>query len=89
MKTFTRITVDPNQMGGLPCIRGLRIPVATVVGMVVSPSKLSNFGHSASDAFTAILLPIVFTPPRLFPWGLLRGRSISAAKHWVAVVPPG
>ena len=34
MKTFTRITVDPNQMGGLPCIRGLRIPVATVVGMV-------------------------------------------------------
>jgi uncharacterized protein (DUF433 family) len=25
---FTRITVDPNQMGGLPCIRALRIPVA-------------------------------------------------------------
>jgi uncharacterized protein (DUF433 family) len=34
MKTFTRITVDPNQMGGLPCIRGLRVPVATVVVMV-------------------------------------------------------
>ncbi len=34
MKTFTRITVDPNQMGGLPCIRSLRIPVSTVVGMV-------------------------------------------------------
>ena len=31
---FTRITVNPNQMGGVPCIRGLRIPVATVVGMV-------------------------------------------------------
>lgn len=31
---FTRITVDPQQMGGVPCIRGLRIPVATVVGMV-------------------------------------------------------
>jgi len=31
---FTRITVDPHQMGGLPCIRGLRIPVATVVDMV-------------------------------------------------------
>jgi len=29
-----RITVDPKQMGGVPCIRGLRIPVATVVGMV-------------------------------------------------------
>jgi uncharacterized protein (DUF433 family) len=31
---FTRITVNPDQMGGIPCIRGLRIPVATVVGMV-------------------------------------------------------
>ena len=31
---FPRITVEANQMGGLPCIRGLRIPVATVVGMV-------------------------------------------------------
>lgn len=31
---FTRITVDPNQMGGVPCLRGLRIPVATVVAMV-------------------------------------------------------
>jgi len=31
---FTRITVDPRQMDGVPCIRGLRIPVATVVGMV-------------------------------------------------------
>lgn len=34
MKKFTRITVDPQRMGGVPCIRGLRIPVATVVGMV-------------------------------------------------------
>ncbi len=31
---FSRITVDPRQMGGVPCIRRLRIPVATVVGMV-------------------------------------------------------
>jgi len=31
---FTRITVDPHQMGGVPCIRGLRIPVATVVSMI-------------------------------------------------------
>ena len=34
MVNFTRITVDPHQMGGVPCIRGLRIPVATVVEMV-------------------------------------------------------
>ncbi len=32
--TFERITVRADQMGGVPCIRGLRIPVATVVGMV-------------------------------------------------------
>ena len=31
---FERITVNPKQMDGVPCIRGLRIPVATVVGMV-------------------------------------------------------
>jgi uncharacterized protein (DUF433 family) len=31
---FTRITVNAKQMGGVPCIRGLRVPVATVVGMV-------------------------------------------------------
>lgn len=31
---FTRIAVNPSHMGGVPCIRGLRIPVATVVGMV-------------------------------------------------------
>lgn len=31
---FTRITVDPKQMGGVPCLRGLRIPVATVVAMI-------------------------------------------------------
>ena len=31
---YTRITVDPQRMGGLPCLRNLRIPVATVVAMV-------------------------------------------------------
>lgn len=33
---FTRITIEPDKMGGMPCIRGLRIPVATVVGMVAN-----------------------------------------------------
>ena len=31
---FERISVDHRIMGGVPCIRGTRIPVATVVGMV-------------------------------------------------------
>ena len=33
---YPRITANADQMGGVPCIRGLRIPVATVVGMVSS-----------------------------------------------------
>ena len=33
---FERITIDPEQMGGVPCIRGLRIPVATVVDMMAA-----------------------------------------------------
>jgi len=31
---FERITVNPDQMGGVPCVRGLRIPVATVLRML-------------------------------------------------------
>jgi uncharacterized protein (DUF433 family) len=31
---FERITTDPEVLGGVPCIRGLRVPVAAVVGMV-------------------------------------------------------
>ena len=31
---FVRVTVNPAQMGGVPCIRGLRIPVATIVALV-------------------------------------------------------
>jgi uncharacterized protein (DUF433 family) len=31
---FHRITINPHEMAGVPCIRNLRIPVATVVGMV-------------------------------------------------------
>jgi uncharacterized protein (DUF433 family) len=31
---FERITVGPEKMGGQPCIRGMRMPVATVVAMV-------------------------------------------------------
>lgn len=31
---LNRITADPAKMGGVPCIRGLRIPVATIIGLV-------------------------------------------------------
>lgn len=32
----SRITVRSDQMGGVACIRGLRIPVATIVGMLAN-----------------------------------------------------
>lgn len=32
--SFSRITVDPNKMGGEPCIRGFRLPVATIVNLI-------------------------------------------------------
>ena len=42
---FTRITVNPEQMGGVPCIRGLRIPIATVVGMVAEGMTVTRSSH--------------------------------------------
>jgi uncharacterized protein (DUF433 family) len=33
---FERITVDPDQMGGVPCIRGLRVTVSTVLGQLAA-----------------------------------------------------
>jgi uncharacterized protein (DUF433 family) len=31
-----RITIDPNQMGGLPCIRGMRVTVSAIVGQLAA-----------------------------------------------------
>ncbi len=36
MDTLKRITRDPRVMGGKPCIRGMRVTVGTVVGLVAS-----------------------------------------------------
>ena len=46
---FTRITVNPRQMGGAPCIRGLRIPVATIVGMVADGMSNAEILRSFPD----------------------------------------
>ena len=46
MEQLTRITLDPHVMGGKPCIRGLRVTVGTVVGLLAS-------GHSTSDILKA------------------------------------
>lgn len=56
---FTRITVDPKQMGGVPCIRRLRIPVATVVGLVADGAPEAEIlaaypDLQAEDVFEAL-----------------------------------
>ncbi len=42
MRTLTRITFDPAVMGGKPCLRGLRVTVGMVVGLVAT-------GHSRQE----------------------------------------
>ena len=36
METFDRITWNPAVMGGQPCIRGIRMTVGTIVGLLAS-----------------------------------------------------
>jgi len=74
---FTRITVEPDKMGGVPCIRGLRIPVATVVGMVadgmtekeilkaypdLKAEDIRQALHYAAEAVRERELPLVSAP---------------------------
>ena len=46
MQTLTRITRNPAVMGGKPCIRGMRVTVGTIVGLMAS-------GHLPSDILKA------------------------------------
>lgn len=74
---LTRITVNSGQMGGAPCIRGLRIPVATVVGMVaeamtrdeillaypdLTPEDIREALAFAAEAVREQQLPLVTVP---------------------------
>ncbi len=45
-KELPRITLDPELMGGRPCIRGLRVTVGAIVGLVAS-------GHSVEEILTS------------------------------------
>ena len=46
MTSLKRITRDPAVMGGKPCIRGLRVPVSTVVGLLAA-------GQTSEEILTA------------------------------------
>ena len=42
MEPLKRITVDPQVMGGKPCIRGLRVTVGTIVGLIASGKTIDD-----------------------------------------------
>jgi uncharacterized protein (DUF433 family) len=46
MMTLRRITFDPNIMGGKPCLRGMRVTVGAIVGLIAS-------GHSTAEILAA------------------------------------
>lgn len=46
MRELKRITFDPKVMGGKPCIRGMRVTVGTIVGLVAA-------GHSTGEILAA------------------------------------
>ena len=46
MKKLDRIGFDPTRMGGKPCIRGMRVTVGTIVGLLAS-------GYSKQDVLSA------------------------------------
>jgi uncharacterized protein (DUF433 family) len=71
---FERITMRPGQMGGQPCIRGLRIPVSTVVDMVadgmsteeivaalpdLEPADVAEALHYAAATLHERLIPLL------------------------------
>ncbi len=73
---YSRITVNPVQMGGTPCIRGMRIPVATIVGMVaedmsqqeilqaypdLEPEDIREALHYAAEVLREKVLPLTGT----------------------------
>ena len=66
---FKRITIDPDQMGGVPCIRHMRMPVVTVLKMVASGMTteeiISEFPFLESDDVReALLYAAVFLEER-------------------------
>lgn len=46
---FDRITANPDKMGGVPCIRGLRIPVSTIVEMVADGLSFNEILEAYPD----------------------------------------
>jgi uncharacterized protein (DUF433 family) len=59
MAQLNRITFDPNVMGGKPCIRGMRVTVGTIVGLIASGSTaeevLADYPYLEAEDIPAAL----------------------------------
>lgn len=59
MAEFDRITFDPQVMGGKPCIRGIRVTVGTIVGLIASGATpeeiLDDYPYLEREDITAAL----------------------------------
>lgn len=59
MKYFERITVNPNQCGGRPCIRGIRIRVKDVLDLLAAGVSeqviLKDYPYLEPDDIRAVL----------------------------------
>jgi uncharacterized protein (DUF433 family) len=42
MEPLKRITIDPRVMGGKPCIRGMRVTVGTIVGLIACGKTIAE-----------------------------------------------
>ena len=69
---FERITVNPAQMGGLPCIRGMRVTVSAVLGQLAAGQSvedvLADFPYlEREDVFAALEYAAVAVSERELP----------------------
>lgn len=59
MPPIDRITFDPQVMGGKPCIRGMRVTVGTIVGLIASGSTreeiLTDYPYLEAEDIKAAL----------------------------------
>ena len=69
-----RIIVKPDQMGGVPCVSGLRIPVATVIGMVADGMDLKEILEAYPDLETGEIQETIY-----FAGEALRGQELPIA----------
>lgn len=59
MKHLTRITLNPEIMGGKPCIRGMRVTVGTIVGLMAAKHSVEEILQAypyleAADIYEAL-----------------------------------